>query len=141
MLKTAAAATAGIGAVAAGAKYVHLAAAGRVFPFAPVTLHEDPNGTYRKDKCNVPTRTIDWYLPHDVDLRKRAQEEMGYLEQRSAHRYRTEYHTKPLRLSVWSSAVRYYMDWIDDMERTCLVVTGKHVSGVYLETIVQNTLS
>ncbi len=145
----AAAATAVVVAVATVAKYTHLAMSGRVFPFAPVTLHEDPDGTYNKGKYSTPTLKIDWYLSHDDNLRKRAQEAKKYQERRSDWHFKDKNHITPLRLSVWPSAVSYFLDYLGEnsgQDRRCVHIMGQHIGEgelyrQYVTSVIVDKLS
>lgn len=129
--------TACIAALAASAKYAHLAVVGRVFPFAPVAVLEDPDGPHNTPNY-TPTFTIDLYLVPQVNLRTRISAEMEYMKGRSENHFANKRHRKPLRLSMWSTAIKYYTDQVAGGDRRCLVATGKHVDNVYLETIVES---
>lgn len=126
------------GAVAVAA-YARVAHAGRIFPFAPVATHEDPEGALA-NPAYKPVYDIALYCRPPCTLRSHAGREMDYLHEYSRQHFRDRKNTKPLRLTMWPTAVAYYADRVVGGDRRCLEVTGKHVGGRYLETVVEDRI-
>jgi len=137
MLKAAACATTAI----AGVSYTYMAASGRVFPFAPVSMIEDPDGPLN-DPNYKPILIIALFFQQPCSRQLYMSHRMLYLKEYSREHFKNPKHSKPLQLSVWPTAMDYYATriWDTERDRRCLVVKARHIGEMYLETIVEKKL-
>jgi len=139
----------GVALATAALGYASLAVSGRIYPFAPYIMVHDPDGSHNQ-MLYRPQRSAEVYMPKNFTrkaysvgarefLERKAFEKLNYM-----HNVPSRLNCCPIQLSIWPSAISYYMDYLTDSEdrkeRKCLYVVGRHCGEKYVESVIKDTV-